>query len=352
LAAASPWHVPNLCERSQIADGQWVPKHVSGPPYLPPSNITRCGPTALHDPPKGWDTYRWVPNDSVARRTNRTACHFTEWNRDVFCELAMYATVMVLGDSLSWESYASLVLLLGANSTPHEGYQKMSRIRNVNVGHAVCGGRSRIVYRRDDYLLKVRHALFESESNIPQVLVLNRGAHYANDTDLMIGVRSALDVVEEWLDRCDQLKIKCHFFWRTTVPGHHHCHTFKAPVNDLAAMEAHIANLSLYDVTARRWHWYDFQHQNLLVEAELKDRSHLPHRILDGYRINVLRPDHHTSRDCLHSCYPGKMDLYPQLLLHYLRSDRSSADVQRLRSVVHEQRWNLNVTTVAVYDAW
>jgi hypothetical protein len=181
---------------------------------------------------------------------------------------------------------------------------------------------------------------------------VNRGAHYKGDAAYMKEWGLALDVVEEWLGWCDEMKIKCHFFWRTTVPGHHHCHTFKAPVNDLAAMEAHIANLSLYDVTARRWHWYDFQHQNLLVEAELKDRSHLPHRILDGYRINVLRPDHHTSRDCLHSCYPGKMDLYPQLLLHYLRSDRSSADVQRLRSVVHEQRWNLNVTTVAVYDAW
>jgi hypothetical protein len=179
---------------------------------------------------------------------------------------------------------------------------------------------------------------------------VNRGAHYKGDAAYMKEWGLALDVVEEWLGWCDEMKIKCHFFWRTTVQGHHHCRTFKSPVNDIATMEAHVANLSLYDSNSIRYHWYDFRRQNSLAEAELRSRSaNLPHRVLDGYRINLLRPDGHLRTDCLHSCYPGKMDVYPQLLLHYLRGDRSLEDVARLRTVHDEQRWNLNVTTV--YDA-
>jgi hypothetical protein len=152
-----------------------------------------------------------------------------------------------------------------------------------------------------------------------------------------------LDVVQEWLDRCHHMNIKCHFFWRTTVPGHINCHNFAGPVNDLEAMEAYVANMSLYDDTTLAYHWQDFRRQNLLVESELRKRARrVPHRILDGYRINILRPDRHHLHDCLHSCYPGKMDVYPQLMLHYLRIDRTADDVERLRAVSEEQKWNLS----------
>jgi hypothetical protein len=369
-SSLTPWQTPkNLCGRRQIADGQWLPEHLKdGPPYLFPSNETRCeGPVGRYYSKRGWDTYRWVPNDSVAASSDSTtnngngtasSCHFTTWNQTMFCALAKHATVLIMGDSLSWEHYVSLALLLGA-SPVHHGYQHMSLLRDVNVGHAVCDGHARIVYRRDDDLSKVRNAVLEGggeSSNgtirIPQVLVLNRGAHYVSDTELLAGIRSTLDVVEEWLGRCDQLNIKCHFFWRTTVPGHPRCHdSFKGPVNDLAAMEAYVANLSLYTPRELEFHWHDFRRQNELVEAELeRRRAHLPHyRMLDGYRINLLRPDAHLRTGCLHNCYPGKMDVYSQLLLHYLKGDRTAADVERLRTVHEELGWDLNVTTV--YDA-
>jgi hypothetical protein len=360
----APGQTPHLCERRHIVDGMWLPEHLKdGPPYMFPSNETRCdGPVGRYYSKQGWDTFRWVPNDSIVANSssinstgNGTApCHFTTWNKTLFCELAKHATITIIGDSLSWEHYISLVLLLGVPT--HHGYQHMSRLHDVNVGHAVCDGLARIVYRRDDDLSKLRNAVLEgggessNGSFIPQVLVVNRGAHYKGDAAYMKEWGLALDVVEEWLGWCDEMKIKCHFFWRTTVPGHHHCRAFKRPVNDIAAMEAHVANLSLYDANSVRYHWYDFRRQNLLAEAELDSRhANLPHRVLDGYRINLLRPDGHLRTDCLHSCYPGKMDVYPQLLLHYLRGDRSLEDVARLRTVHDEQRWNLNVTTV--YDA-
>jgi GDSL/SGNH-like Acyl-Esterase family found in Pmr5 and Cas1p len=190
--------------------------------------------------------------------------------------------------------------------------------------------------------------VFESESHsIPQVQVLNRGAHYKGDDAYVAELRTALGVVEEWLDQCDLLAIKCHFFWRTTVPGHVNCRSFASPVNDKAKIEAHIANVSQYDETTLSYHWPNFRSQNLLAEAELLGRRpKLPYHILDGYDINVLRPGGHLRTDCLHSCYPGKMDVYNQLMLHYLRGDRTAEDVQRLQSVYYEQRWNVNVTAV------
>jgi hypothetical protein len=174
----------------------------------------------------------------------------------MFCALAKYATVMIVGDSLSWEHYVSLAQLLRVRSV--YGYMHYSKNLGANVGHAVCGGTSRLVYRRDDDLTSIRHALFENLTHIPQVLVLNRGAHYVKD-------------------------------------------------------------------------------------GQYRRELRLTYQILDGYHINVLRPEKHT--DCLHSCCPGKMDVYPQLMLHYLRGDRTAADVESLQSVFHEHQWNINVTT-------
>jgi hypothetical protein len=58
----------------------------------------------------------------------------------------------------------SLVHLLGVPT--HHGYQHMSRLHDVNVGHAVCDGLARIVYRRDDDLSKVRNAVLEGAENL------------------------------------------------------------------------------------------------------------------------------------------------------------------------------------------
>ena len=56
------------------------------------------------------------------------------------------------------------------------------------------------------------------------------------------------------------------------------------------------------------------KHQNQLM-LDAFSKSGLTYQVIDAYDINILRPDQHT--DCLHSCYPGKMDVYSQLLLHF-----------------------------------
>jgi hypothetical protein len=41
--------------------------------------------------------------------------------------------------------------------------------------------------------------------------------------------------------------------------------------------------------------------------------------------------------DCLHNCYPGKMDIYNSLMLHYLQQHRSEKDIQHLQHIIRTQ---------------
>ena len=78
----------------------------------------------------------------------------------------------------------------------------------------------------------------------------------------------------------------------------------------------------------------DYQRQNnLILEILRQGLGDDGFEILDAYYLNVLRPDEHRAHqgDCLHNCYPGKMDVYNQLLLHYLRAQRTADDVDYLK---------------------
>lgn len=85
-------------------------------------------------------------------------------------------------------------------------------------------------------------------------------------------------------------------------------------------MEDHVANMLLYNLWNHYSNWRDIKRQNEL-SLRIFEQSNLSFDILDGYHINILRPDELMIRrnDCLHSCYPGKMDVYNQLLVHFLQ---------------------------------
>eukprot|EP00934_Nitzschia_sp_Nitz4_P008568 Nitzschia sp. Nitz4//scaffold13_size275219//113576//117825//NITZ4_000867-RA/size275219-processed-gene-0.84-mRNA-1//1//CDS//3329535993//8558//frame0 len=159
------------------------------------------------------------------------------------------STVLIVGDSLSWEHYSSLGQLLGMRI--HQSSQ--FEAKNKNLVQFGCHDKVRLAFRRDDNLSRVSDAI---EETFPQVLVLNRGAHYQNDTKLMQGMQGVISDVKEWKGKCDSAGMKCHLFWRTTVPGHPLCaeKNFSAPNNDLRAMESWIADLSNYDNHTIEYH--------------------------------------------------------------------------------------------------
>ena len=328
------------CKRDQIINGRWVPDLMKRPPYVTPTVHLRCYPADFFKKNEPWETWKWLPYD--ADESSDKPCKLAEWSSSGFCDLMRGATVSIVGDSLSWEHYSSLVQLNGLQT--HQGYQHQSRELHMNIAQSVCNGHTRIVYRRDDKLLNLTDSV---ESTFQTVLVLNRGAHYVNDTELLTHIRHNLEEVEKWLKTChDTYQMKCHFFWRTSVPGHPDCGNFTKPVNDIKLMESRVADLSFYNERSIKFHWYDYQHQNELVLKEL-EMSGLPYRVIDGYYLNMLRPDEHRAHqnDCLHNCYPGKMDVYAQLMFHYLRMDRERQDIKQSQSVAKKYKWKLDETT-------
>ena len=334
-------HLP-WCDREQLRNGTWVVDRRDSPPYINPTVHLQCFPAGKYvETP--FETWRWLP---TAKKTRQ--CDYDEWSNQDFCRLLPRATFAIMGDSLSWEHYSSLVQTLGRRT--HQGLQHQSKELYTNIAQSVCSGQTKILYRRDDRLQNLTLAL---EQHFPTVLVLNRGAHYAPDKILLNEIRDNIRDVRAWLAKCDSKKVKCHFFWRTTVPGHPHCGNFTKPVNNLAAMEAHVADLRNYNEYTSTFHWYDVKRQNELVVEEFRKAKLNSFEVIDAYYVNILRPDEHRAHqnDCLHNCYPGKMDVYNDLVLHYLRVQRSDADIEQLVQVAEREQWLVDENTKYDVDA-
>ena len=350
----TPWRRTKrpLCSRSQVINGTWVATQLSnGPLYITPTVHLRCYPREHFDQ-RPFPTWKWVPRESSTKTSGAAAvtCEWTTWRSTTFCNMLPAATVLIIGDSLSWEHYASLVQLLGIHT--HQGYQHQSKQLSMNIGQAVCDGKTRILYRRDDRLQNVTGALVEASEPPPTVLILNRGAHYVNDTLLLQDIRTVIQEIKvHWWEPCQRYGLTCHLFWRTSVPGHPHCGNFTQPVNDLVQIQRWIENPQNYDNKTMQYHWQDYQHQNELVLHEL-EQSGLPFRILDAYYLNVRRPDEHRAHqgDCLHNCYPGKMDVFSQLLLHSLRQDRSLKQARTHVHLIERLGWLHKINVTTVYD--
>lgn len=309
----------SLCSRSEIIEGAWTPTVIKRPPYVSKNQHLRCYPDDYYNRP--WNSYAWEPS---------TRCEFTQWNESEFCSLMRRGTVLIAGDSLSWEQFSSLAQLLGTRV--HQSSQLVSKETKSNHISLACNRQTRLVFRRDDILRNLTNAMTDA---FPQVVVLNRGAHYQNDTKLLAGINENIRELKMWLGACEIAEIKCHLFWRTSVPGHPLCDEkgFDAPNNDIEVMESWISNISNYDNQTLKYHWYDYQRQNQLVLDALRTGlGEDTFEVLDAYYLNVRRPDEHRAHqgDCLHSCYPGKMDVYNQLLLHYLKRDRTMEDIEDL----------------------
>jgi hypothetical protein len=112
------------------------------------------------------------------------------------------------------------------------------------------------------------------------LIILNRGAHYTNDTLYLDGWRAALDHVRSVAP--DAIVVA-----RTTPPGHLDCFKFTAPLRSPPSI-------------TKQFNWADFGRQNALLRALVKDA--FPGVLLfDVELMAALRPDVHVGRDdCLH----------------------------------------------------
>jgi hypothetical protein len=312
-----PKGTPPLCHREQLQIGHWIPELQDEPPYISRTTHLRCANYNFEEQPlQPYLSYNWMPRDK--------SCHFTSWNATEFCRLLPYSTVSIIGDSLSWEHYSSMLQLLGA--PVRQSHQHKSRTFHMNIAQISCradGHATRFVFRNDPRL-SPQTVIDSIERDFPTVLVLNRGAHYDDDDILIQDIRNLLPTLLDWKVRCKRLDFRCHLFWRTTVPGHPGCAPSWASVSNQTReridwsrpatvrsfIETWIATQSNYNETTWNYHWYDFQRQNKLILNEFQLYSQtqgLEYEVLDAYDLNVLRLESHRwhQGDCLHNCYPG-----------------------------------------------
>jgi hypothetical protein len=163
----------------------------------------------------------------------------------------------------------------------------------------------------------------------PDILIMNRGAHFKSDEAIAADWNETAKDLHNWQQDCLVRNKTCQLLYRTTVPGHPKCLGDKEPSHSLEDMEARVENRSNYPGVWSTFHYWEFKRQNELI-LELLRQSGLNYSVLPAYEINMLRPDEHAGEnaakpgnnyaaDCLHSCLPGKIGVYNQILAHSLR---------------------------------
>ena len=174
----------------------------------------------------------------------------------------------------------------------------------------------------------------------PDILILNRGAHYTPDSELIQDLNTTIiPALKQWQEECQSRQEpgtivqehdgtdtgthrslrtsswttrtrglhdithnqqqknvhQCMLIWRTSVPGHPNCTDFKHPSNSLSEMEALVQKGA-----AHGWGWDKFKDQNAIAVNMLIDAG-LDVDVMDAYKVNILRPDGHRPGDCLHT---------------------------------------------------
>lgn len=312
-----------LCTREQIRRGHWKALQLSKPPYISSESwestcYRKKGSREGQLEVVPFQDWEWAVDDE---KDEENGCLFAPFDVDRFCQLSENRTFAFLGDSIMWQQFNSLNLLLGAKDE--------SRSKALIKTHA-CNESTKLIWMRDNYATKNGlNSIIELSD--PNVIIFNRGAHFTNNSVLAMGLNATLARAVEWQQDCDQRNDKrdCLLVWRTTAPGFPDCTRVPGPigVDNRSMAEALISNQYNAWYTAnsnrREFHWWDFADQNALAEHLIQhQKENLPGfqiSFIDFYEMAILRPDNHIDKqDCLHWCLPGPPDAANAVLLHQM----------------------------------
>ena len=326
-----------LCNREDIRNGAWMKSHTRQVQYWPAEGAWIRK--------EARQEYQWFPEgvavnigDNNTNGTTSSTCRYElKFNSTVFCNLMANSIVMFIGDSITWEMYESLLVLLDSPIFPvRQVHIEATQKKGLPVLMNVCDEKNvTLIYRSSKKL----EASSDTESieimleeYFPTAIVLNVGAHYQPDDRFAMNLNNTLRLMRGWQRMCRLLDLSCPFFWRTTAPGIPDCASFTEPMNDVAQMQMHVTSKPMFN-------WDKFAHQNdiamsMLSRAEEGGKG-LNYDVIVGYEMDMQRPDRRTCagckrNDCLHQKYSDVADAHNAVFLHYLRSHRHAEDVARL----------------------
>jgi len=273
-------------------------------------------------------TYKWI--DALYPQC-QTELVTLEGLCDVMQRLGV-GRILLVGDSLTWQSSESLHKLLGATDDAHEGHSLKSWVATFKCPNGA--NEIQIQALRNDELNKIAEEPMEKKPNcgimgycmpwineytsnpVPTVLIANAGAHIDDIVRFRSLFYDFLNIVDS-ADRSDDI-----VFFRTSVPGHRDC--MKEGIQPFYYYHEYQAR------ETKKWNWDMFYKHNNYVDRTLNDRAargdaRIPIELLDVYPMTVLRPDGHASSsdcenqcgradDCLHYSLPGPPDWWSHLL--------------------------------------
>ena len=181
-------------------------------------------------------------------------------------------TVAIIGDSVSFDHFLSLSHLLGV---PQELPRAMrrdamltSQVCNKKDHNNSSSSSSTLIGKRDLYLHSVKDIV---RDHFPDALVLNRGAQYVPNDELLRHMNDTLfPQLNDWQARCKLEKKDCLLIWRTTVPHHPTCSQFTRPSNSVEEMEQVIARDTM---DAFYWNTFSVQNELLLKAFQIQKRT-------------------------------------------------------------------------------
>lgn len=387
-----------LCTLDELVPGRWISRtYPTSPPYIPMRGEVqqkRCVDVSSAD--SSYTAWEWRPDRATARdsvfdsdrmavdsseRDSNGAVNNDGGHSDVsddddddcdfqssimnfksrFCAVARGQTIAIIGDSISFDHFLSLTHLLGVPQSLPRAMKKTALL----VSNIVCdddntantnemsgntnannnNNNITLIGKRDFYLHDLNSVLTIYR---PDVLILNRGAHYTPDASLQNDWQTKISpAIQRWHEqqclKTSTTTRRCWLIWRTSVPGHPDCVNYTRPFSSRKEVED-ILDTHPWSVN---FHWDQFRFQNVLVKHTLLPALNLTLlsssddalnamgsgeggtdvSVMDGYDMNILRGDAHrhgNPGDCLHTCLPGD-DLYSVLLLHMFRLYQSNS---------------------------
>lgn len=252
--------------------------------------------------------HEWISNPICRSPTRR-------FSAPSFCSLLDGRNVLVVGDSISSHAFASWVNLLlsrlGLSCSPESNPLKPgSHVQSSRIGR--CGNVT-MTFVRNDRLSLATEAAPDADKQVfietpwinqldnISVLILNRGAHYENDTKVLSDLDATLTHLRE---RHPGVRV----LWRNTPHGHL---DWKSHVG----LHEKVLDKPPELAPTHAFHYALFRRQNEAVRAFLAAR--FPHVLyLDVFTMTVLRADNHF--DALHICAPGVADVWLEMIYNVL----------------------------------
>ena len=236
-------------------------------------------------------------------------CKLHEWSATLLCNLLSNYQVVVIGDSVAQQTYATIMGMV-ETANDRECIRRFSYEPSDTLVGKQYGGRNR--GERLDQIVS-RHLNLSQSYNRSLLVLPSFGAHIVVPKDESIAIFAA--VMNEATSFLNIHRVP--YLWLLQLPAHPNCSRKLEPF-DFNHSEAQILNFTYYNWDSRDiYKWRNFVFYPEIARTVVGEA-----RLIDTFDPLLRRMDGHTTLDCIHWCVPGALEIIPIILNHMLVNDK------------------------------